>query len=110
MSEERPPVDEFEPKVHVLHNVPGYVLEWLVLELDPLQLYLPPKAVQPRRRICRLEGCEDDHGELPPSSEESDLQKRPQRKVSSLVGSHNMRIALVHPNGEERYEWRHYPY
>jgi hypothetical protein len=46
MSEERPPVDEFEPKVHVLHNVPGCVLEWLVLELDPLQLYLPPKAVQ----------------------------------------------------------------
>src|SRR5215204_1485283 len=34
------PMDEFEPKVHVLHNVSGYVLEWLVLELDPLQLYL----------------------------------------------------------------------
>jgi len=30
-------VDEFEPKGYRLHNVSGYVCEWLVLELNPLQ-------------------------------------------------------------------------
>jgi hypothetical protein len=28
MSEERPPVYEFESKGHMLHNVSGYVCEW----------------------------------------------------------------------------------
>jgi hypothetical protein len=82
-------VDEFEPKGHVLHNVPGYVWEWYS-NWTHSSSTCRPKPRKPRRRICRLEGCEDDHGELPPSSEESDLQKRPQRKVSSLVGTHNM--------------------
>jgi hypothetical protein len=30
-------VNEFEPKGCGLHNVSGYVWEWLVLELNPLQ-------------------------------------------------------------------------
>src|SRR5829696_1167628 len=48
-----------------------------------------PQRWRPRRALRY------DHGELPRSSKESDLKRQPQRKVSSLVGSHNMHRILT---------------
>ena len=110
MSEERPPVDEFEPKGHVLHNVPGYVWEWLVLELDPLQLYYAAQS-----RANRGGGFVDSKGARMttvsfPLPQRNPISRSDPRGRSPPWWDLTTCIALVHPNGEERYEWRHYPY
>jgi hypothetical protein len=51
----------------------------------------------------------DDRGELPEPSEESNLQKRPPGKISSLFWRSGV-TAFVYPNRKDRCEWRRFRY
>ena len=102
-------MDEFEPKGHVLHNVPGYVWEWLVLELDPLQPLLAQRCANQGGGFVDSEGARMTTVSLPLPQRNS-ISRCNLRGRSPPWWALTTFIALVHPNGEERYEWRHYRY